>query len=341
IKIAAITGSNGKSTAKQMLYAIMSSAGKTAANIGNLNNQIGLPFSLLEIMPDDVYGVFELGASKKGDIDEIASLAQPDVAVITNISPAHLEFFGDMETIYQTKIEIIKSIKKSGVLVYNIDNEFLSRLKNGYEGKAISFGFSKNADFVIDENSESFSFAYKNAVFNSKIKLERHNKLNAAAASAAALELGLSGGQIKEGLAAYKPMPLRLQEETRGGVKFILDYYNANPASMENALDILVKNPAPHIAVLGDMLELGRRSRFYHEELARKILERGIKQVFLSGENMKAAYDILCKNPVVMAEYYIDKKNLIQPLKRACAAGGTVLIKASRAMGFEDIYKAV
>jgi UDP-N-acetylmuramoyl-tripeptide--D-alanyl-D-alanine ligase len=134
---------------------------------------------------------------------------------------------------------------------------------------------------------------------------------------------------------------LRLQEELRGGVKFILDYYNANPASMENALDILIKNPAPHIAALGDMLELGRHSRFYHEELARKIIARGIKQVFLSGENMKYAYDILCKAPDVMVQYFIDKKDLISPLKAAAANGGTVLIKASRSMNFEDIYKEI
>jgi UDP-N-acetylmuramoyl-tripeptide--D-alanyl-D-alanine ligase len=341
LKVAAITGSNGKSTTKQMLLAITSSAGKTAANTGNLNNQIGLPLSLLEIENDDIFGVFELGASKKGDINEIASLAMPEVAVITNISPAHLEFFGDMETVYQTKTEIIKSLNPNGFLVYNIDNEFLRGLKNEYKGKAISFGFSENADLIINEDEKNFTFIYKNAVFKFEIKLERYNKLNAAAACAGALALGLSKEQIETGLAAYEPMPFRMQEEVRGKTKFILDYYNANPASMQNALDVLIKNPAPHIAVLGDMLELGRLSRFYHEDLARKIIERGIKQVFLSGENMKAAYDVLRKDPCVMVKYSVDKKNLIQPLKRACAEGGTVLIKASRAMGFEFIYNEI
>jgi UDP-N-acetylmuramoyl-tripeptide--D-alanyl-D-alanine ligase len=341
IKTAAITGSNGKSTTKQMLLAMASAAGKTSANTGNLNNQVGVPLSLLEIDSNDIYGVFELGASKKGDIDEISSLVLPDAAVITNISPAHLEFFGDMETVYQTKTEIIKSLNKSGTLVYNIDDIMLRRIKTEYGGKYLSFGFSPDADVMITDEQNNFSFKYKGKEFNFDITLERHNKLNAAAAAAAAIALGLSKEEISKGLAAYVPMPLRLQEERRGNVKFILDYYNANPASMENALNILMKNPAPHIAVLGDMLELGGSSRFYHEELARKIIALGVKRVFLSGANMKAAYDILCKASGVMAQYSVDKKDLIIPIKQACAAGGTILIKASRAMGFEDIYKAI
>lgn len=339
LKVAAITGSNGKSTTKQMLLAIMSAAGKTTANIGNLNNHIGVPLSLLEIAADDDYGVFELGASQKGDIDEIAALAAPDVAVLTNISPAHLESFGDMETIYQTKTEIVKSLNQSGTLVYNIDNEYLRRLKTSYGGKAISYGFSADADLIIKEAGNNFSFTYKNAEFNVPLNLERHNKLNAAAACGAAIAFGLFKEQIEKGLAAYSPMPLRLQEEKRGNTIFILDYYNANPASMQSALDLLVKKPAPHIAVLGDMLELGRYSQKYHAELARKIISRGIKQVFLAGPQMKAAYDILAKEPSVMVKYALDKKDIIPAVKAAIGNGGAVLMKASRGLGFEDIYK--
>ena len=339
LKIAAITGSNGKSTTKQMLLAITSAAGKTAANIGNLNNHIGVPLSLLEIMPGDDFGVFELGASKKGDIDEIASLTLPDVAVLTNIAPAHLEFFGDMEAIYQTKTEIIKSLKPSGTLVYNLDNEYLRRLKTEYKGKTISYGFSPDADLIVDEKGDGFCFTYKNAKFCAPIKLQKHNKLNAAAACGAAIALGLFKEQIEKGLSSYSPMPLRLQEEQKGQTKFILDYYNANPASMESALDILAASAAPHIAVLGDMLELGKDSNRYHADLGRKILALGIKKVFLAGPHMKAAYDILAQAPNVMVEYSSDKKSLLPALKQAAAGGGTVLIKASRGMGFEEIYK--
>ena len=339
LKIAAITGSNGKSTTKQMLLAITSAAGKTAANIGNLNNHIGVPMSLLEIMPDDAFGVFELGASKKGDIDEIASLAMPDVAVLTNIAPAHLEFFGDMETIYQTKTEIIKSLSSGGTLVYNLDNDYLRRLKTDYKGRAVSYGFSPDADLVVDDSGDGFCFTYKGAKFCAPVRLQKHNKLNAAAACGAAIALGLFKEQIEKGLSSYTPMPLRLQEERRVGSLFILDYYNANPASMESALDMLAECAAPHTAVLGDMLELGKYSAKYHAEVGQKIIALGIKNVLLAGPQMKAAYDILAQAKDVMVEYHKDKAALLPSLKRAAAADGTVLIKASRGMGFEELYK--
>ncbi|MDR1123432.1 MAG: UDP-N-acetylmuramoyl-tripeptide--D-alanyl-D-alanine ligase [Elusimicrobiota bacterium] len=346
LKVAAITGSNGKSTTKQMLLAIMSAAGKTTANIGNLNNQIGVPLSLLEITERDDYGVFELGASKRGDIDEIASLALPDAAVITNVSPAHLEFFGDMENIYKTKTEIIKSLNASGALVYNLDNEYLRRLKTEYNGRAIAYGFSPYADLVIDDaEGKEFSFTYRGAVFRAPVVLERHNKLNAAAACGAAIALGLFKEQIEKGLASYEPMPLRLQVERRGKAVLLLDYYNANPASMESALDALLKYPAPHTAVLGDMLELGGFAEQYHAELAQKILVRGIKRALLAGPHMRAAYEILAKAGGVMVKYSVDKAGIAgdarEALSEACACGGSVLIKASRGMGFEEIYKAL
>lgn len=340
IKIAAITGSNGKSTTKQMLLSIASAAEKTCANTGNFNNQIGVPLSLLEILPDDVFGVFELGASHKGDIDEIAAIALPDVAVLTNVSAAHLEFFGDLETVYQTKTEIIKSLNSSGTLVYNIDDELLRRLKTEYTGKAISYGFSKDADLIIEEG-EDFSFIYKGGHFCVPIKLERHNKLNAAAACGAAIALGLFKDQIEQGLKTYTPMPLRLEEHQKYGAHFILDCYNANPASMNNALDILVKKPAPHIAVLGDMRELGAYSRHYHEELARKVIANGIKTVFLAGTEMKYAYDILAKESGVMVKYSVNYGDFLPALKQEVQKGGSVLIKASRALNFENIFKEI
>ena len=168
IKIAAVTGSNGKSTTKQMLLAICQRAGKTCNTKGNFNNQIGVPLSILEITEEDKYGVFELGASHKGDIDEIASIVRPDVAIITNVSPAHLEFFGDMETVYQTKTEIINSINSYGTLIYNNDDSMLRRLKTRYDGRSLSFGFSADADLRIIPG-EKFSFGYKGAIFENLI----------------------------------------------------------------------------------------------------------------------------------------------------------------------------
>ena len=341
LKIAAITGSNGKSTTKQMLKSICQQAGETIANMGNFNNQFGVPFSLLEIQEKHKYGVFELGASHQGDITEIASLAVPDVAVITNVSAAHLAFFKDIETVYKTKTEIVDCLAAGGTLVYNIDDEMLSRLSD-YKGKSISFGFSERADFHILD-TENFSFTYKDTAYVFDIQLERHDKLNAAAACAAAIALGLFMDDIQKGLLSYTPMPMRMERLKRGQNLFILDCYNANPASMKNALEILGREKnTPRIAVLGDMKELGESSKHFHKMIARWVLDNNVEYVFLAGAEMKYAADILSTDPSVKVWYDISTSGWTSALKDLLAkTEGTCLFKASRSMNFEKILKEI
>lgn len=338
LKVAAITGSNGKSTTKQMLRAICMAAGETVANMGNLNNQFGVPFSLLEIQPKHKYGVFELGASHPGDILEIASLAVPDVAVITNVGPSHLEFFHDLETVYKTKTEIARCLNYGGTLVYNLDDKMLSRLHLEYKGKTISFGFHPQADIQILE-TEKFAFTYKGEAYLFDRVLERHDKLNAAAACAAAIALGIYMDAIKQGLAAFTPMPMRLEHIRKDKTHFILDCYNANPASMQNALQILGRSDSPRIAVLGDMKELGTSSKEYHRTLARQVLDSHADYVFLAGPEMKYAYEHLQEMTGMKVWYGLTPKDWIGELKKAVGKGGTCLIKASRSMNFETVFK--
>lgn len=341
LKVAAITGSNGKSTTKQMLRAICSTAGETVANVGNLNNQFGVPFSLLEIQPKHKYGVFELGASHPGDIAETAALAVPDVAVITNVGPSHLEFFHDLETVYKTKTEIAEHLNFGGTLVYNADDEYLSRLKTEFKGKSLSFGFKPGADVQILE-TEKFAFTYKGQAYMFDILLQRHDKLNAAAAATAAIALGLYMDNIKQGLLSFTPMPMRMERLEKNGVRFILDCYNANPASMQNALNILGREKAtPRIAVLGDMKELGESSKNYHRLVARHIQDNNVEFVFLAGPEMKYAYEILRTASGVTVHYAATPAEWIPALKTALKKGGTCLIKASRSMNFENILKEI
>lgn len=341
LKVAAVTGSNGKSTTKQMLRAICQTAGETVANMGNFNNQFGVPFSLLEIQPKHEYGVFELGASHPGDIAEIASLAVPDVAVITNVAPAHLEFFHDLETVYRTKTEIVQCLNYGGTLVYNADDEMLNRLKTEFKGKSLSFGFTAGSDLQILE-TEAFSFIYKGEAYIIDVKLERHDKLNAAAAAAAAIALGLYMDNIKKGLLSFVPMPMRLERVEKNGVHFILDCYNANPSSMKNALEILGREKElPRVAVLGDMKELGSNAPEYHRQVARQVLENGVESVFLAGEQMKYAYEVLKDAPVVKCFYGLTSQEWIAELSLALKDGGSCLIKASRSMNFENVLKEI
>ncbi len=340
LKIAAITGSNGKSTTKQMLKSICQQAGETVANMGNFNNQFGVPFSLLEIQPKHEYGVFELGASHPGDITETASLAVPDVAVITNVSAAHLAFFKDLETVYKTKTEIVDCLAPVGTLVYNADDEMLARL-GAYKGKAISFGFSPRADLHILE-TENFSFTYKDTAYVIDVHLQRHDKLNAAAACAAAIALGIFMDQIKQGLLAFTPMPMRMERVKKNGVQFILDCYNANPASMQNALEILGRESAsPRIAVLGDMRELGETSKDYHRLIARFVRENKIDYAFLAGEEMKYAAKALDGDTSVRLFYAPTPQGWLEELKTVLQKGGVCLLKASRGMQFENLFKEI
>jgi len=341
LKIAAITGSNGKSTTKQMLKSICQQAGENVANMGNFNNQFGVPFSLLEIQDKHKYGVFELGASHPGDIAEIASLALPDVAIITNVSAAHLEFFKDLETVYKTKTEIVDCIAPGGTLVYNADDELLARL-GAYKGKSISFGFAERADLHILE-TENFSFTYKDTAYVFDLKLLRHDKLNAAAACAAAIALGLFMDDIRKGLQSYVPMPMRMERVTHGHTQFILDCYNANPASMKNALEILGREKkSPRIAVLGDMKELGESSKNFHRLIARWILDNKVDFAFLAGPEMKYAADVLQTDTSVQTCYALQAQEWTETLKTLInQRGGICLLKASRSMNFEKILKEI
>ncbi|MGB2579859.1 UDP-N-acetylmuramoyl-tripeptide--D-alanyl-D-alanine ligase [Elusimicrobium simillimum] len=343
LRLAAITGSNGKSTTKQMLLSICKTAGVTRANMGNLNNQFGLPFSLLEIDAKDKYGVFELGASKKGDILEIVTPAMPDVGIITNIAAAHLEFFKDINTVYETKTEIIQGLNHGGILVYNSDDLMLRKLKTDYKGKTITFGFKSGADILI-KNKKNFEFTYKGETFSFDLNLEKHNKLNAAAAAAGAIALGLYKDNIERGLMNYEPMPMRMQHVEKNGVNFILDCYNANPASMKNAITLLGKeHKGPKIAVLGDMKELGKASKRYHGQLAKALTGSHIDYAFLSGPEMEAASKALqAKNANIKVKYSLEYKGWIKDLKKLLkTVKGTCLIKASRSMNYENIFNEI
>lgn len=338
IKIAAITGSNGKSTTKQMLSALLKKFGKTCSTEGNFNNQIGVPVSLLEIKNTDKFGVFELGASHIGDIAEIARLVLPDVAVLTNISPSHLEFFGSMENIYKTKTEILQHLNMGATVVFNGDDKFLKNLKTDYKGKMLSYGFDSGNDIII-QDTPTFSFAYKGALFNTGVVLEHHNKLNAAAACGAALALGMFKEDIEKGLKTYKPMPMRLEKYKLNKVDILLDCYNANPVSMENALDILSTYASPRFAILGDMRELGKFSKMYHKELAGKIINAKVDKVFLAGQEINETYKELLKLNFKEVKYSLNKLDFLDDLKQIIQnKNGTILFKASRSLNFEELF---
>ena len=344
IPLTAITGSNGKSTTKEMLRSIFEKAGPTCSNAGNLNNHFGLPLSLLELRKEHKFGVFELGASKKGDIFEIGSLARPTVAVITNIGPSHLQYFGDLETVFRTKTEIADCLEPGGTLVYNADDPYLAPLKDRRLNK-LSFGYY-GADIRISDAGGALKLGYKSGSIDVRLPSPvRHNFRNAAAAAAAALASGLDLAAVKAGLESFTPPPMRMQALEIKGAAVILDAYNANPASMRAALET-VFSPAykkPFYLALGDMKELGGHSARYHAELGEYLAGLDAEKIFLAGPEMKAAAAELEKKGKSSKVVYAESPEAwAEPLRAAILAGeGTFLLKASRAMRFEKLLEGL
>ena len=341
IPLVAITGSNGKSTTKEMLRSIFSAAGETCSNAGNLNNQFGLPLSLLELGSAHKFGVFELGASRRGDIKEIGEVARPTVGIITNVGPSHLQYFGSLETIFDTKTELAACLAPGGTLVYNYDDRYLSRL-NGRDLKKLTFGRDPGADLRIMD-SDHLRLEYCDKLH--EIRLPHaggHNYYNAAAAAAAALASDLDFRVITQGLENYTPPPMRLQELKLGGALVILDAYNANPQSMASALKELCAKDKPRYVMLGDMKELGQHSAHYHRDLGAALVHTCAERVFLAGPEMKPAVEAYLAaggTAVVYAEtldgWLDEARDLIR------AGRGAFLIKASRSMKFERILEGL
>lgn len=340
-RLAAITGSNGKSTVKEMLTAVFSAAGPTCSNRGNLNNHIGLPLSLLELSAEHRYAVFELGASKQGDTAEIAALALPDVGVVTNIAPAHLEGFGDMETLFRTETEVADHLAADGVMIYNADDDWLSRLAG--RPRSLSFGRSQKADFRVQESGSGFSICEKEGQFQITLSQDSaHNRLNAAAAWAAARTLGVPPEHIISGLAGFHPPPMRMQEIKIKEALVILDAYNANPHSMASALKEMTGKPKPLYLMLGDMKELGKFSKYYHTDLGAALAHMGAEKVFLAGPEMKAAAGAYCRAGGNSMEYGESLEDWLPQARELISAGkGSFLIKASRSMKFERIIEGL
>ena len=343
IPVVGITGSNGKTTTKEMLKGICRRVGATCASPGNWNNQLGVPLSVLELLPEHRYGVFELADSHPGDIDEVAKVAQPTVGVITNLGADHLEFYGSMEANFKCKSELIENLPEEGKAVINADDPWLAGLEPRLGARAVTFGLSPRARVNFEDDGAL-------VVDRHRLSLKLHamgklSRYNAAAAAAAAWALGIDLENIRQGLEDYRPSAMRLEVLRHStGCPLVLDAYNANPDSMRAAVEAFCAEypAAKKILVLGDMKELGRDSRRFHAELGEWLAGLPLSGVFLGGPEMKAAADALSalktKFPVRYAE---DPAQWTPELKGQLTAGHAAFFKASRAMKFESVAGAL
>ena len=345
LPLVAITGSNGKTTTKEMVGSILTFHHKSKAKLlmsqGNFNNDIGLPLSLLKVKKIHQCAVVEMGMNHEGEIRYLSEIAKPDIAVITNIAEAHIEFFGSKKGIAKAKSEIFEGLKKNGIAVINRDDEFYSLLKKATRNKKIiTFGLNTKSDVSVKKIiREIAQIKTPKGQLDIKIKLKgEHNLKNALAAIAVGIAMKIPLETIKKGIEAIKPVHGRLEfKKGLYGSIVIDDTYNANPESMRAAIDVLAKQDREQILIIGDMGELGKKAAQYHKSIGDYIKKKKILDVIGTGKLTKHTID-KCKGN---AKWFDDKKPLIKYIKTKMKKNTCVLVKGSRFMKMEEIVEAL
>ncbi len=350
VPLVAVTGSNGKTTVKEMLAAILSCRGRVLATLGNLNNDIGMPLTLLRLQNED-YAVIELGASGPGEIEYLSGIARPDVVVLNNAGKAHLEGFGSLEGIARAKAEIISGLSAEGVVVLNGDDRWTELWRKlAGQHRVLSFGMDAAADVSADPQQlethwdrQGFRCRFDMCTPQGEVTVDlglagRHNLMNALAAAAAALALGAGLEDIRKGLAGIQPVRARLQTRTAGsGLRIIDDTYNANPDSVVAAIEVLVTAPGRRWLILGDLAELGPESERLLGELGTRARAAGLDRLCTVGTISAAATRAFGSG----ARHFDTQQALIEGLRKDLGAEDYVLIKGSRSAAMELVVNAL
>lgn len=348
-----ITGSNGKSTTKEMTAAALERRWNILKNPGNLNNRIGLPLSLLELTSKHRVAVLEMGMNRPGEIRALAQIALPTIGVVTNISEAHLEFLGSLDGIKKAKGELLEVMGPTGVAILNADDDKVMELRPEFPGRVVTFGVGcpadiRGADLTCDARGYP-GFRLRCGHEEAWVQLPvsgLHNVYNALAAAAVAYELGLSLEEIEAGLAVFQPMPMRLQViELPADRLLINDAYNANPSSVEMAITTLQGLPrrGVKILVLGDMLELGTDAELLHRRVGRAVAGSGIDALVTVGPLARFIGD-----EAVRQSFPAARTKACETVEQAHAAvvqwapaHSSVVVKGSRGVHMERLVEAL
>ena len=347
---AAVTGSNGKTTTKDLTWAILSRRWRTIRTDGSKNNHIGLPLTLLELDAEAEAAVFELGTSGAGELRDLVSICSPDVGCITNIGPAHLEFFGSVENVARAKAELLEEMGEGCPVVLNADDDWFDWLRGKAKGPVVSFGIRRPAGFMAEEihagdGEVSFRLVANRLGVRRWVRMPvpgGHNAPNALAAAAISSQLGAGISDIEEGLSEAKLPPMRYEVATLSGVKVVNDSYNANVTSAMCAISSFCEMSVSgkRIFVCGDMLELGRYAREAHAELGSFVRTKPIDYVIAFGELAPAVVEAALPGGERSACCRTIEE-VVSVLNEVAAPGDAVLIKGSRANRMERIVEAL
>lgn len=339
VKVIGVTGSNGKTTVKEMLAAVLGRGAEVLATEGNYNNELGVPLTLARLNEKHRHAVVEMGASKPGDIAWLADIARPDIGLVTNAAPAHLQGFASVEGVARAKGELFEALPDSGTAIINADDEHapLWRRMAG-ERRTVTFGLASGASVsgILMRGVARMHTPAGDLEFNAALP-GRHNFCNALAAAAAAVALDTPVEEIAAGLASIHSLPGRLRVLAHaGGGRVIDDSYNANPGSLAAALSVLAETPSDERwLVLGDMGELGSDDEQLHADAGRTAREHGVDRLFGLGPLTKASVTAFGPG----GRHFDDVDALVGVLKQKFGSGVTVLIKGSRSMGMERVVE--
>jgi UDP-N-acetylmuramoyl-tripeptide--D-alanyl-D-alanine ligase len=349
IPVVGVTGSNGKTTTKELIGAILSRLGDTLVTRGNLNNHIGVPLTLLELTAQHRYAVIEMGANHQGEIAHLANIAEPTVGIVTNAGAAHLEGFGSLEGVATGKGEMFRALPVEGVAVVNADDAYAAYWReNRSAERLLTFGFEQPADFSAHKvHSRSDASGFRTD-FELVMPYGRkaatlhlaglHNLRNALGAAAAACAAGAELDDIVAGLAAMKSVAGRLElKPALNGAYVVDDSYNANPSSLKAGLDAFRSFSGARWLVLGEMKELGASADELHAEVGRYARQAGVERLLAVGERARFAVEAFGQG----AEWFKDVDALIDSARRLLRKDVAVLIKGSRANRLERVAAAL
>lgn len=355
IPVIAVTGSNGKTTTKEMIGKILSRRFCTLVTAGNLNNQIGLPLTILQLRKKHQAAVLELGTSALGEIDTLARIASPTIGVITCIGHSHLQTLKNPGTVLQAKMELVGNLPVSGIAVLNKDDPWLQKKLAKVKSKVATFGVIKRADVwakkvTVEAPDNRIYFTLEKGAQQRRVILHtigEHNVYNALAAASVGFALGLPFSDIVKGLAAFKAVGGRMRMVKKKGFTILDDSYNANPDSMKAALSTLDNFGCTgrKIAVLGDMLELGLESNKKHREIGEIIGQLGLDMIYTIGPQSQLLAQAALSAGIDPVKIHIfntgEEQLLIMRLKANVHHGDVVLVKASHGLHLEKVVASL
>jgi UDP-N-acetylmuramoyl-tripeptide--D-alanyl-D-alanine ligase len=337
-----VTGSAGKTTTKEAIAHVLSSRFRVLKSEGNFNNHFGLPLMLLKLEPEHDMAVIEMGMSHPGEIAALAKIAHPEIGVVTNVAPVHLEFFKSLAEIAHAKYELVESLPAGGVAILNADDEYVSQFGRDFHGKVVMYGLRPSAD-VRAENVESlgsegsrFDVVVGGCREQATLPLVgAHNVHNALAAIAVGLERGLSPSEAVAALASLQPADKRGQVVKLDNITVINDCYNSNPKALDAMVDALAAMPAQRrVVVAGEMLELGPAGQDLHRQAGRYVAEKKV-DVLLGVRGLAQAMVDTARDAGIRAEFVATAEEAGHWLARETRAGDVVLLKASRGVKLE------